>query len=1059
MLVFGSPQQRTLQRNDAEIQGNRGPRMSVWVISALGLISVLTHAGIWPPTVQAEEPYRPFLEKLRSEQLFDLALYYLDDLEKTQQGDSTFLSEVPLERAVLLQESATAMGARSPGRVKRLDEAEKAFQDFLNKHKNHPRRSEARLGLGNLLLTRADELKNEGDPKAAKPEAIAYYSQAEKLFESTQQELKDILQPMSGARIAANDEAGKALRDKLRGDYRRAELLAAFSTEHKGRSHAHASAEWKKELEKAQAAYNKFYTNETDRQEMRNIALFYRSGIQRDFLKLDDAAEGYSRILGIEDIDELRPLQFKSLTELIQLWASKEQNKFPAAMELIARWEKQIRPDEKNTQDTIDFLLAAARARLVYATQLQEQDPSDRNSPKLRKDARELLARIVRINGPHQQPARELMAQLGMGKDRSTTPVELPKVSSFEEAVKEAGTRIDSLQTEMVSQQTLQETLDKETDPAKQQALRDQLAPVNETITRLQDQSAELLELGLRMFPQGGDMAELNDARYRLAYIELQRGHAWEAIAIGEFLAVTNGGSPTGLQCATVALSAYGRLITDADTEMQKKLTSQLQPFAEFMVATWPESSQAQAAASTLVQLAMNSGDVDKAQAYVSKLPSSGGKSDSLRREIGLRLAQEYFQEKIRLADGAPIPPELIAQRDDAATQLQAGLQGIKREEIDARVIEAINSLVRLHLASGRVDEAAKWMNNPDLAPVLLLRANPDLVEQRLTKMDSYRTALQATISQLGKETSAKSDTSATVLKDIETLIGELRTAAGTDADGSKMLTSIFVSVARDLQELVEGAKTPALKQKLADGMVLLCRQVADSSDEYNTKFWAGTTLSKVAGALDDSALQTKKTLQRESTRLLQSILDKESQSPGWITNPNGDLAVRVMLSQGLQQAGQYQEAIDQIAQVLAKKESSLEMQIAAAEVYQAWGDSGAADKYELAINGALNNGKGGRLIWGWNGLSTTLQKALTSNKDLKAPFFDARYNLAVSYYRHGLANAARKNELLGKAERQIGTTQFLFKDMGGPENVKRFDSLVKNIQKELGKPVVGLKK
>ncbi len=127
----------------------------------LALAGAIVAASIAPdrPTVQAEEPYRQILEKLNENGYFNLALVYLSDLEKGGYADPAFVKEIPLERAILLQASAAKMPARSPGRNKRLDDAEKALQNFLDANQDHPRRGEARLGLGNLLLARAEEAK------------------------------------------------------------------------------------------------------------------------------------------------------------------------------------------------------------------------------------------------------------------------------------------------------------------------------------------------------------------------------------------------------------------------------------------------------------------------------------------------------------------------------------------------------------------------------------------------------------------------------------------------------------------------------------------------------------------------------------------------------------------------------------------------------------------------------------------------------------------------------------------------------------------------------------
>lgn len=1028
------------------LRASRGLK-AVGLTAAIGLT---TCAGL--PRLAAEEPYRQFLEKLRTERLYDLALSYLDDLAKSPSVEPEFVTEIPLERAMLLEASALTMGQRSPQRETVLDQAKQAFQDFLDKNKNHPRRSEARLGLGNLLLTRAEEARAGRDPKEASPEAAKYFGEAQQLFASAQKELAGILTEMQGARVDPADEAKKALRNKYRDDYRRAELLAAFALENKGRSFKQGSAEWKADLEQALKEYTELYTHEKDRIEARNYALYYRSGIQRDLGKIDDAVDGYSRIASIEGIDELRPLQFKALTEVIKLWASKDQNKYPAAVDMAAKWEKGIRPDERSSQDVIDFQVVAAQAKVDYAAALQAKDANDRNASKLRKEARETLQRLVRTNGPHQQSVREILASMGVAKDRIAESVQLPKVKNFEEAVKEASTRIEQMQTEAITQQTLLEGLDSASDQAQKKELGDQLATVNANVERLRDQAAELLRTALRMFPPGGELSELTDTRYRLAFVELQRGNPWEAIAIGEFLAHTNAGSETGLQCATVALAGYGKLITEADPALQKTLTDQLQPFAEFMVQTWPNSTEAQAAASTLVQLAMSAGDFAKAQSYLSKLPSGTGKADQLRRDIGLVLAGQYFQEKSDLPDGTPVPAELKAKRDSAIEQLTAAVKDLKKGELDARYIEAINSLVRLQLAAGKVDDAAKWMNNPDLSPVKAIRAKPDLVTERLIKLDTYRTALQATVSRLSSGGSGEE-----ALKEIEQLIGDLKDAAGNDAEGQKLLTSIFVKVARDLQDLVEGADSPAAKQKLSDGMVLLAKQIAASSDEFATKFWAGQTLSKVASALDDSAKQTKKSLQRESTQILQEILNKEAQSPGWIKTEGGDLLVRITLARSLRDAGEYQKAIDQLAKVLATNPATLDLQMESAEIYQAWGDSGSPDKYDLAIGGAVPDSKGVKLVWGWAKLS----QALAGKSQLAQPFFQSRYQLAVCLYRSAMAQKDPKQKAteLGKAERVINGTALLYPELGGDASFERFNVLIKNIQKELGKEPVGLTK
>lgn len=730
-------------------------------------------------TVNSEEPYVQFLEKLRDQRLYDLALSYLDDLQKNNQVAAQFRTEAPLERARLLQESAASMGPKSSMRASRLDEAERAFQSFLDTHKDHPRRSEARMGLGNLLLNRAEEASLEGQSSEAHPEAVRFYKEAQGLFESAMKELADVLNKIKGARLDPGDQAKKAQRDRLRDDYRRAELLAAFATEKMGRSQATGSPEWKADLAKAEKLYTELYNHEKERVEHRNYALYYRSGIQRDFGKLDDAIDGFNRIISVEGIDELRPLQFKSLSEVVKLWTSKEQSKHPLAVDLASKWEKQIRPDERASQDVINFLLALARAKMDYASILQSKDPDDRSIARLRKEARESVQKLARIQGPHQSDARQLMGEFGVAKDRPDQPLELPKVKNFAEALKEAMNRFDLIDnTELPDQQALLQKLDTTTDETQKAEINAQIAKTNGRLDRLREQIAELLKQGIRMFPKGDDLKDLTDARHRLAFIEYQRGNNWDAIAIGEFLARTNAGSDAGLTYATVALVAYRNLINEADSEQQKAIAGMLQPLAEFMVKTWPNSNEAQSAASTVVQLAMNAGDFEKARAYLDQLPKGTGKADKLRREIGLVMASQYVQEKSKLADGASPSAELIAKRDSAIEQLELATNSLRKEELDSRWIEAINDLVSLQLSGGKPEQALKWYGDSNLSPIKAVRENPDLVDQPSVKLETFRTALQVTASQFGS-----ANKPAEVRKQMEMLLNELQSAAGKDAE------------------------------------------------------------------------------------------------------------------------------------------------------------------------------------------------------------------------------------------------------------------------------------
>ncbi len=124
-------------------------------------VGVLCMAMLLTGVSRAEEPYQRFLEKLKSERLFDLALVYLDDLEDEPGVTDEFKSVIALERGMLLYSAASQMAAQNAQRPIKLDQAEQAIRNFLKTRQEHPRRGEAQLTLGNLLLTRAEEAKEK----------------------------------------------------------------------------------------------------------------------------------------------------------------------------------------------------------------------------------------------------------------------------------------------------------------------------------------------------------------------------------------------------------------------------------------------------------------------------------------------------------------------------------------------------------------------------------------------------------------------------------------------------------------------------------------------------------------------------------------------------------------------------------------------------------------------------------------------------------------------------------------------------------------------------------
>lgn len=978
----------------------------------------------------AEEPYKLFLEKLRNERLYDLALVYLSDLEDAPDISDDFKSVILLERGILLYSAASQMSPQNAQRPVKLDQAETAIRAFLKKSGPHPRRGEAQLSLGNLLLTRAEEAQAKAGPdfKQDISEAIKFFTEAHDLFQETVKELAGVLDQIKGARTDANDTGKVAYREQLRGEVRRSQLLAAAAIENRGRSRADASPDRNKDLELALGMYNDLYMKEKEIVGIRNYALFYRSGLQETLGKIEDAIDGYQRIADQEGVDSLRMLQTQAVTKLVELFAS--QGKFQIADDRAERWESQIRPDERQAAEVLELKLERSKTRIAWIKDLEKKDKDDRNASKLTRDTRELLRSLMRISGSHQDEARKLLADLGAEPGAATKAVEVPKVKNFAEAL-EAGT--ERVQRGEASLQEIAAIQEKLADPATtdqdKKAKEQQLADAKESARINFEQASQLLQTSLKLFSKKDDRAQLFEARQKLAFCLLKQQQPWEAIAIGEFLAMSNPGTDNGLLAGTIALAAYGELFKTEDSAMRSQLIDQLKPFAEFLVATWPNAEESATAAAALVQLALINKEWSKAESFLSLVPTTTVTGANVHREAATQFYGRYLEAK-RASQGDT--PELQAARKLALDSLTKAASAINKDSLGGPEIETINALAKMHLADDQTAAAAKLFD--DLNPLKVISEKPDSLTMRAT-MDTYSTALQVEVGKLkGEEVDANQ-----VSQKLSELVGLLEKAAEKDATGPQLLGGIYVQLARDLKDAVTATKDPGKRKKLSEALIKVTSEAGKKASAFGTNYWAADTLLSVADELKGNAVAQQ--AYTEASAILVKMVSKGQAEPDWMQPKGIDGQVKLMLARSQRGMGEFEEAIATISSLI-ETSNTLQAQLEAAKTYQAWGEKDAK-YFKTAIEGAKAGKNGANLIWGFSKIANVASKNPANSEQ----FYEARYQVANSRYKLALGQGQDKAKLLEQAAKDIQSTARLYPALGGPEMKAKFDALLKQIQ------------
>jgi hypothetical protein len=112
-----------------------------------------------------------------------------------------------------------------------------------------------------------------------------------------------------------------------------------------------------------------------------------------------------------------------------------------------------------------------------------------------------------------------------------------------------------------------------------------------------------------------------------------------------------------------------------------------------------------------------------------------------------------------------------------------------------------------------------------------------------------------------------------------------------------------------------------------------------------------------------------------------------------------------------------------------------------------------ADERLREAVAGRRN---GASVIWGWGGLSSELALYAfegdgRQSQWARQQFMETRFNIALCLFERSKLspNAARSAEFRRKAEAAIVMTWKLNRDLGGEASKKRFETLLKAIQRE----------
>jgi hypothetical protein len=149
------------------------------------------------------------------------------------------------------------------------------------------------------------------------------------------------------------------------------------------------------------------------------------------------------------------------------------------------------------------------------------------------------------------------------------------------------------------------------------------------------------------------------------------------------------------------------------------------------------------------------------------------------------------------------------------------------------------------------------------------------------------------------------------------------------------------------------------------------------------------------------------------------------------------------------------------VATLLSSSGAVLEAQSFAAETLQAWGVAEKApERLEEAIAGARPGKDGKNIVWGWSKLAAVAGRYAASDPKRQQLYFDAWREVAASRYQAALlADGPARTEQLRKAASTLLAVQRKNPELGGEENQRAYDKLLRAIQRASGQTPDGLTK
>ena len=239
-----------------------------------------------------------------------------------------------------------------------------------------------------------------------------------------------------------------------------------------------------------------------------------------------------------------------------------------------------------------------------------------------------------------------------------------------------------------------------------------------------------------------------------------------------------------------------------------------------------------------------------------------------------------------------------------------------------------------------------------------------------------------------------------------------------------------------------------------------LARIAHRPGNTYASLIWVAETFFNLGSAADTGARPTAAVAKGYFTRAAETykqILATETSQPGFVPNDRVKLGVQMRLATCYRRMGAFDAGIALLAAILTQQPNVLTAQIEAAQTFQ---DRGMLEKPEEFLTKAVIGDRPHpdtheNVIWGWSKLGSRAG----TNPKLADTFFEAMLQSYECRYQLGMKlGPPRAAALLTAAKTGIRSLYNKYPALGGADSKRRYDRLLRSVQRGLKEPETGLK-